>query len=115
MQDEVLLRVTYRVAAHHCRRFERILTEEVIPLARRLGIECRGVWRTFVGPVGEYLELWAFPDLATFEQRWKNLLQHPDVQRIFEETGPMVEDEEFALLEPLEIGSASEAPERLRV
>lgn len=115
MQDEVVLRVTYRVAAHHTRRFEELLAAEVIPLAQRLGIECRGVWRTFVGPVGQYMELWAFPDLATFQQRWKALLEHPALQRIFEETGPMVQDEEFTLLEPLPSSAVAEGGDRLRV
>ncbi|HOM98708.1 MAG TPA: NIPSNAP family protein [Acidobacteriota bacterium] len=101
MAEEVLLRVTYTVPVHHAARFEHLLTKRVLPIAHRLGISCRGVWRTVVGDAGEYMELWAFSNLAEFEERWRRLLQDPEIQEIFQETGPMVQHERFTLLEPL--------------
>jgi hypothetical protein len=81
--------------------FERILLKEVLPLAKTLRIQCNGVWRTLVGNVGEYLELWEFKTVEEYHRKWTALLRHPELQKVFEITGPIVEDEKFALLEPV--------------
>ncbi len=98
---KVVLRVSYRVSLNHVADFETILVNQVLPLAEDLGIESKGIWKTLVGNVGEYLELWEFDSMAEFETKWKGLLAHPDLQRIFEITGPLVKDESFALFEPV--------------
>lgn len=101
--SEVLLRVTYRVRVHEMEHFETILMGEVVPLALELGIDFRGVWKSLVGRVGEYMELWAFESLADFEARWPKLLGHPRIVEIFKVTGPLVEDEVFSLIEPVRL------------
>jgi hypothetical protein len=98
---KVILKVSYRVAAHRAADFERALLGEVLPLARELGIEPHGIWKTFVGNVGEYLELWRFGSIGEFERKWRQLLAHPQLQEVFARTGPMVREETFALMEPL--------------
>jgi hypothetical protein len=107
---EVVLKVSYRVAAHQASDFERALLGEVVPLARELGIELLGVWKTLVGNVGEYLELWRFGSVEQFERKWRQLLSHPRLREVFARTGPVVRDETFALMEPLgpvaEVGKA---------
>lgn len=97
----ILLRVTYRLRAHHMAEFERVFTEQIRPLAEAHELQLQGCWRTLVGEVGEYMELWEFPSLAAFEQQWPRLLADPQLQAIFQTTGPMVEGEKFTLLEPV--------------
>lgn len=99
--SEVLLRVTYRVRVHEMTHFERILMGEVVPLAQELGIDFRGVWKSVVGRVGEYMELWAFASLSDFEASWPKLLEHPRLAEIFKVTGPMVDGEVFSIIEPV--------------
>ncbi len=72
-----------------------------MPLVRRHRLSLVGFWRTVVGEVGEYLELWEFESIADFELRWGALMQDPDLQKILKTTGPWVEDEKFVLLEPV--------------
>lgn len=97
----VLLKVSYRLRAHHMAEFERIFAEQIQPLINQHGLRFRGLWRTLVGEVGEYLELWEFASLAEYDERWRRLLNDPQLQEIFQTTGPMVEGERFTLLEPV--------------
>lgn len=95
---EIILRVTYRVRAHQISQFEEILTKEILPLASEHGLTPTGIWKTLVGEVGEYMELWTFDSLASFGEKWPRLLEDARVQEIFKRSGPMVQDEKFALL-----------------
>jgi hypothetical protein len=97
----ILLRVTYRLRAHQMAEFERIFQDEILPLVDEHGLRLQGFWRTLVGEVGEYLELWEFDSLAEFDERWRKLLADARLQEIFQRTGPLVENENFALLEPV--------------
>ncbi len=81
-------------------QFERIFDTEILPLIREHGLSFKSIWRTVVGEVGEYMELWEFDSLADFDVRWKRLINDPRLQTIFERTGPMVEDERWSLMEP---------------
>jgi hypothetical protein len=103
----VLLRVTYRLRAHHMPQFERIFDAEIMPVAREHGLKFRGLWRTVVGEVGEYMELWEFDSMAEFDDRWRALLADARLLKVFETTGPMVEGERFTLLEPVSGGDES--------
>jgi hypothetical protein len=98
----ILLRVTYRLRAHQMAQFERIFNEQIMPLAQEYKLHCNGLWRTLVGEVGEYMELWEFASLTEFEEQWRKLLADNRLQEIFQTTGPMIEDEKFILLEPVE-------------
>ncbi len=98
----LLLRVSYRVRAHHMAPFEKIFAERVRPLIDLHQLDFRGIWRTLVGDVGEYMELWEFRDMQDYEARWYSLLNDPQLLEIFEITGPMVEGERFTLLVPVE-------------
>ena len=100
---KLVLRVSYRVPVHRIADFEKTLVNQVIPLAEQLGITSKGTWKALVGNVGEFLELWEFDSMADFESKWKSLLGHPDLQRIFQSTGPIVRDESFALFEPVDV------------
>lgn len=95
----VLLRITYRLRAHHMPQFEKIFAAEIMPLINEHGLAFKGILRTVVGEVGEYMELWEFASLADFDDRWRKLINDPRLQKIFERTGPMVEDEKWSLLE----------------
>ena len=98
---KVVLRVSYRVQVHEIADFEKTLVHQVVPLAEDLGIDSKGIWKALVGNVGEFLELWEFDSMADFESKWNRLLSHPDLQTIFQSTGPIVKDESFALFEPV--------------
>jgi hypothetical protein len=97
----VLLKVSYRLRAHHMAEFERIFAEQILPLVNSYGLRLSGLWRTLVGEVGEYLELWEFASLTEFDEQWRRFLSDPQLQEIFQITGPMVEGERFTLLEPV--------------
>jgi hypothetical protein len=84
----ILLRVTYRLRAHHMPHFEQIFDAEIMPVVREHGLKFKGLWRTVVGEVGEYV-------------RWRALLADARLLKVFETTGPMVEGERFTLLEPI--------------
>lgn len=105
----LLLKVSYRVRAHHILPFEEIFRQEIHPLIQEHGLLFKGIWRSTVGEVGEFLELWEFPDMSTFDVQWKQLMQDPRLLEIFERTGPMVESENFALFQPLDLASSEEA------
>jgi len=94
------LEVRYRLRAHDCKEFERILDREVIPLAAELGLTLGGVWKSVTGKVGEYVEHWEFNSLEEFENDWNKLINDSRLQEVFKTTGPMVEDETFTLLAP---------------
>ena len=98
-----VLKVTYRIRAHNLSAFEQLFSGQLLPLIQRHDLKLLGFWRTLVGNVEEYLELWEFRSVADFEQSWKRLLQDPDLVKIFELTGPMVEDETFSLLEGVDL------------
>ncbi len=110
----VVLKVSYRLRAHHMAEFERIFAAQILPLAQAHGLRFGGLWRTLVGEVGEYLEWWEFASLAEFEEQWRVLLNDPQLQEIFQITGPMVEAERFTLLEPVLETESSLASHRLQ-
>ncbi len=97
----VYLRVTYQVAVHNMPEFERALLDVVLPLTRELEIQTEGIWKTTIGKVGEYLELWIFDSMEDFDQKWNALMTHPRLQETFRVTGPMVHDEQLTLLSSL--------------
>jgi hypothetical protein len=110
------LKVTYRVRAHHMAPFEKLFAEQIVPLARKHDLELVGFWRTLVGRAGEYLELWRFGSVAEFERSWKQLQRDPQLESLFQRSGPMVEDEAFALLESVDLNPGGEPePETVRV
>lgn len=96
----MLLKISYRLRAHHVAQFERAFAKEILPLIREHGFRFWGIWRTYVGQAQEYLELWEFDSVAEFDERWRRLMADPRLLKIFETTGPMVEDEKLSLLEP---------------
>jgi hypothetical protein len=101
----MIFRVTYRLQAHNIRKFENILLNEIMPLVQELGIRLPAIWKSFVGEAGEFMELWEFESISDFEQKWRQLTAHPQLEEIFKVTGPMVENESFSLFEPLRNGS----------
>ncbi|MEE8584637.1 MAG: NIPSNAP family protein [Acidobacteriota bacterium] len=99
----ILLKVSYRVRAHHILPFEQIFEQEIVPLIREHGLGFQGIWKSRVGNAGEFLELWQFEDLADFDRRWGALMGDERLLKIFERTGPMVEEENFSVFEPVGI------------
>lgn len=97
----ILFKVSYRVRSHNIDRYEQIFASRVLPLIHEFGLRMVGIWRTVVGNAGEYLELWEFGSLAEFEREWKRLMNDPRLTEVFQSTGPLVEDERFAILEPV--------------
>ncbi len=96
----ILLKVSYRVRAHQVAPFELIFQKEIVPLIEEHQLTFRGIWKSRVGDVGEFLELWEFEDLADFDRRWGALMGDERLLKIFERTGPMVEEENFSVFEP---------------
>ena len=96
----VLLKISYRLRAHHVPLYERVFAERPLPLIREHGFRFWGIWRTIIGEATEYLELWEFDSVAEFDERWRRLMADPRLLEIFEVTGPMVEGERLSLLEP---------------
>lgn len=97
----VILKVSYRVRLHHLAEFEKQFRMRLMPLITEHGLPFRGLSRALVGNAGEYLELWEFQSMADFERSWKRLMADPRLLDIFQTTGPMVEDENYALFEPV--------------
>ena len=102
----LVLRVIYRVRSQNLDQFEDLLITQVLPLADSLGLRPSGIWKTVVGRVGEYTEHWEFTSPEEFHQKWRRLMLHPRFREIVAITGAMVEEEVFALQEPLDIGQA---------
>jgi len=97
----VLLKVSYRLRAHHVSQYEDLFATRTLPLIREHGLRFLGIWRSFVGEAQEYLELFAFDSLAEFDLQWRGLMADARLVALFEETGPLVEEERLALFEPL--------------
>lgn len=96
----VLLKISYKLRAHHVAEYDRTFAERTLPLIREHGLRFKGIWRTIVGDAQEYLEIWEFDSLGDFEQRWRRLTADPRLKEIFEITGPLVENENLSLFEP---------------
>jgi len=95
----VYLQVTFHLEAQDVARFETFYAERFLPVIQEHGFEAVGIFKTLVGPAGEFIEMWKFRDLADYERKWKSLLEDSRVQEIFETTGPMVKGETFKLME----------------
>ena len=96
----VLLKISYKLRAHHVAEYDRAFAERTLPLIREHGFRFWGIWRTIVGDAQEYLELWEIDSVAEFDVRWRALMADPRLKEIFEVTGPLVEDEKLSLFEP---------------
>jgi heme-degrading monooxygenase HmoA len=96
----ILVKISYKLRAHHVAQYERTFAERTLPLIHEHGFRFLGIWRTIVGDAQEYLELWEFESLADFDERWHKLIADPRLQEIFEITGPMVESENLSIFEP---------------
>ena len=96
----ILLKISYKLRAHHIAQYEGIFAERTLPLIREHGFRFQGIWRTIVGDAQEYLELWEFDSVADFDEKWRKLMTDPRLQEIFEVTGPLVESENLSLFEP---------------
>ena len=96
----VLLKISYKLRAHHVAEYDRTFAERTLPLIREHGFRFWGIWRTIVGDAQEYLELWEFDSIVEFDEKWRKLASDPRLQEIFKITGPMVEDEKLTLFEP---------------
>jgi heme-degrading monooxygenase HmoA len=97
----ILLKISYRLRAHHVAEYERTFAERTLPLIREHGFRFSGIWRSFIGDAQEYLELWEFDSLAEFDKKWRELMADPRLKEIFELTGPLVEGENLTLFEPV--------------
>ncbi len=97
----LILRVSYRVRLHQIVEFEETFRNRLMPLIADHRLQFRGLSRTLVGNAGEYMELWEFASAADFEDSWKRLMEDPRLAEIFSTTGPMVENENYALFEPV--------------
>lgn len=96
----LLLKITYKLRAHHVAEYEHTFSTQTLPLIREHGLRFLGIWRTVVGTAQEYLELFEFDSVAQYDQQWRALTTDPRLQEIFKITGPLVEDEQLALVEP---------------
>ncbi len=96
----VLLKISYKLRAHHVAEYDRTFAERTLPLIREHGFRFWGIWRTIIGDAQEYMELWEFDSIAEFDESWRRLMADARLKDIFEITGPMVEDENLSLFEP---------------
>ncbi|MBX3277744.1 MAG: NIPSNAP family protein [Acidobacteria bacterium] len=96
----ILLKISYRLRAHHVAEYDAVFAARTLPLIREHGFRFWGVWRTLIGDAQEYLELWEFDSLAEFDEKWRGLMNDPRLKSIFDVTGPMVEDERLTIFEP---------------
>lgn len=96
----ILLKISYKLRAHHVAEYDKTFAEHTLPLIREHGFRFWGIWRTIVGDAQEYLELWQFDSVGEFDEKWRRLMADPRLKDIFEITGPLVEDEKLSLFEP---------------
>jgi hypothetical protein len=95
----ILLKISYKLRAHHVAQYDRIFAERTLPLIKEHGFRFQGIWRTIIGDAQEYLEIWEFDSVAEFDEKWRKLMTDPRLQEIFEVTGPLVESENLSLFE----------------
>ncbi len=96
----ILLKISYKLHAHHVAQYDRTFAERTLPLIQEHGLRFWGIWRTIVGDAQEYLELWEFDSLSEFDEQWRKLMADSRLKEIFEVTGQMVECENLSLFEP---------------
>lgn len=96
----VLLKISYKLRAHHVAEYEHAFATRTLPLLREHGFRFWGIWRTIVGDAQEYLEIFEFDSVAQYDQQWRALMADPRLQELFKITGPLVEDERLSLFEP---------------
>ena len=108
----ILLKISYKLRAHHVALYEQTFATQTLPLIREHGLRFLGLWRTLVGTAQEYLELFEFDSVAQFDEQWRALAADPRLQEVFKITGPLVEDEQLTLVEPALPGALLAMPAR---
>jgi antibiotic biosynthesis monooxygenase (ABM) superfamily enzyme len=96
----VHLHVTFTVRAHHCSRYEELFRTLFLPILARHGFRSLGIWRTMVGDAGRYVEIWEFDSVEDYADKWRAMSRDPETASVLQQTGPLVENETFSLLEP---------------
>jgi hypothetical protein len=97
----VILKISYKLRAHHVAEYEHTFATQTLPLIRAHGLRFQGIWRTLVGEAQEYLEIFEFDSISQFDEQWRKLMADPRLHELFKTTGPLVEDERLTLLEPV--------------
>jgi len=103
----VLLKVSYRLRAHHVADYERAFRELTLPLIREHKLHFWGIWRSVIGDAQEYLEIFEFETMTELDEKWRKLTSDPRLKVVFETTGPLVEDEKLTIFEPALAGEAT--------
>src|SRR6266511_2596686 len=86
----VYLHVSFTVDAHNLDLYEEIFRSEFAPVLAEHGFHAIGIWKTLVGPAGEYIEIWRFESAMDYETRWNLMSRDPRVKAILAKTGPLV-------------------------
>lgn len=71
----IYLEAAIHVAPGKMKEFMDVFTNQYLPASERLGRRLIGQWRTFVGPLDEVVDLWAYDDLSHM-QRFQEARQH---------------------------------------
>ncbi len=96
---------TYTIALRKMQEFLDVFERLAMPiLIETLGTPL-GVFSSVIGPLNQVVHLWAYEDLADYEQRCMRRDSHPDFPRYLAASGHLIVAQEIKLIRLADLAS----------
>ena len=76
--------------------------KQLMPLFEKYEIKVVGVWTTLIGRREHFVYLLEWESLADREKKWTKFLKDPDLQKAFDDFGPVTQYHDYSILVPTE-------------
>ena len=96
----IYLEAAIHVAPGKMKEFMDVFTNQYLPASERLGRRLIGQWRTFVGPLDEVVDLWAYDDLSHMQRFQEARSQSAEFKEASEHLRALIAYETTRLLVP---------------
>ena len=76
--------------------------KQLMPLFARYGVKVVGVWTTLIGRREHFVYMLAWESLGDRDKKWSKFLKAPDLQKAFDDFGPVTQYHDYSIMEPTE-------------
>lgn len=88
----------YTIALRKMPEFLAVFNKLAMPILRETLGNPVGLYTSHVGPLNQFVHLWAYKDLADYEERCRRRDTHPDFPAYLEASGHLIVAQETRLL-----------------
>jgi hypothetical protein len=88
----------YTIALRKMPEFLKVFNELAMPILRETLGHPVGLYTSHVGPLNQFVHLWAYKDLADYEERCRRRDTHPDFPAYLAASGHLIVAQETRLL-----------------